>query len=627
MKKLLYLLGSVGLLVTPVTNIVSCNSKNKTESASKEETDNTKFFSEAIKDFKNEVSEIVTSNILEANKSLIEIENNSRQNYFLNKENIKNHKNEQKDLDKTDKENLYKDVFNKMYITKIKDEINSLKNNNKYNLILGNINEVFNDLEIYWPSLKFDYNDDFSDVPSLKQEETNDKPYTSSVYLEFDIKTSYIDQANKQADFNVKKEFIYSLTNSKVISLLGKTVLSDVEFGYLLEGNKESKAWLDSDILNMQEKDKNVVINNNEVSSYFNKSVFKDNLISSIKNSIKEGNSSTPWLDKINLDFSSQGGFSKIEWQLNINSTIQNTQKLHDLSKLSDIDPEAEKTFEYIFNRKNPIDKQDKKLGGSSQKVDVQIFNYLKENHKDTIVNYKKEIATFKEKTKSKIDPKLYKKLEDLDLSSSSKLGYVYFKDLEFKVGSYSQKLPEFRLLTAYSVDKNSKNWDVNSEVPFEDNKTFESAYYNIIRGIESFRKTFGIVDSSPTGGFTAMTGKTPNIAKNLWETFNSSEAWYKYGVNDSLSLGNSYQKEYKDYLLKEGNQEVFGWTLFGERSNTKVKVAYQGYINSGTVLEVQGNYAEDVNFKLDFLNISFRIPGFWNKSAEGKTIISRVAN
>lgn len=624
MKKLLNLLGSVGLLVTPTTTIVSCNSKNKTESVPKEETDNTKFFSEAIKDFKNEVSEIVTSNVLEANKSLMEIENKSQQNSFLNKENIREYSGgKEKDLNKTDKENLHKDVFTKMYVSKIKEEINNLKNLNKYTLILGNINEVFEDLEIKWPSLSITYNENFEDSANLKQVGNEDKPFASNVYLEFEIKTTYIDQANNKADFSVKKDFIYSLTNSKVIELLGKTVLNDMEYGYLMNGKEQSKAWLDSSSLKMEDKDKNLLDNNSVVENYFNNNSFNKDLTDSVKKVLEDNNHDSPWVKNAKLSFSENKGFSKIEWKSKLNSNRMQKPKLYYISNT--LYGDAERLFNYVFNRKEEIEKENKVLGGVSQEVDVQIYNHLNSVWTEMVENYRNEIDLFKEKAKEKLDSNNYEKFKAFDLSSTSNFGFVYLKSLELKIGSYSQKLPEFRLLTAYSVDKQKKNWNGSEINDFKESKAFESAYHSTIKGVNSFRQTFGIVDKSSAGGFTSITGQTPGIAKNLWSTFISSEAWLKYGVNDSLSLNNGIQKEHREYLLKTGNQEIFGWTLFGERSNTKVKVTSKGYINSGTVLEAQGNPTEDVNFRLDFININFRIPGYWNIPAKGKTIIGRV--
>lgn len=624
MKKLLNLLGSVGLLVTPTITIVSCNSKNKTESAPKEETDNTKFFSEAIKDFKNEVIDIVTTNVLEANKSLIEIENKSQQNSFLNKANIERYSGKEKDLvKKEDKESLYKDVFTKMYVSKIKEEINNLKNLNKYTLILGNLNEVFEDLEIKWPSLSITYNENFEDSTNLKQVGNEDKPFASNVYLEFEIKTTYIDQANNKADFSVKKDFIYSLTNSKVIELLGKTVLNDMEYGYLMNGKEQSKAWLDSSSLKMEDKDKNLLDNNSVVENYFNNNLFNKDLTDSVKKVLEDNNHDSPWVKNAKLSFSENKGFSKIEWKSKLNSNRMQKPKLYYISNT--LYGDAERLFNYVFNRKEEIEKENKVLGGVSQEVDVQIYNHLSSVWTDMVENYRNEIDLFKEKAKEKLDSNNYEKFKAFDLSSTSNFGFVYLKGLELKIGSYSQKLPEFRLLTAYSVDKQNKNWNGSKINDFKESKAFESAYHNTIKGVNSFRQTFGIVDKSSAGGFTSITGQTPGIAKNLWSTFNSSEAWLKYGVNDSLSLNNGIQKEHREYLLKTGNQEIFGWTLFGERSNTKVKVTSKGYINSGTVLEAQGNPTEDVNFRLDFININFRIPGYWNIPAKGKTIIGRV--
>ncbi len=51
----------------------------------------------------------------------MEMENKSQQNSFLNKENIEKYSGKEKEVVKKDKENLYKDVFTKMYVSKINE--------------------------------------------------------------------------------------------------------------------------------------------------------------------------------------------------------------------------------------------------------------------------------------------------------------------------------------------------------------------------------------------------------------------------------------------------------------------------------------------------------------------------
>ncbi len=270
-------------------------------------------------------------------------------------------------------------------------------------------------MEIRWPSLSITYNENFEDSTNLKQVGNEDKPFESNVYLEFEIKTTYIDQANNKADFSVKKDFIYSLTNSKVIELLGKTVLNDMEYGYLMNGKEQSKPWLDSSSLKMEDKDKNLLDNNSVVENYFNNNLFNKDLTKSVKKVLEDNNHDSPWVKNAKLSFSENKGFSKIEWKSKLNSNRMQKPKPHYISDI--LYGDAERLFNYVFNRKEEIEKENKFLVGVSQEVDVQIYNHLNSVWTDMVENYRNEIDLLKEKAKEKLDSNNYEKFKAFDLS------------------------------------------------------------------------------------------------------------------------------------------------------------------------------------------------------------------
>ncbi len=625
MKKLLNLFGTVGLLVAPVTTIVSCNSKNKSESNGvKEETNNGNFFAEAINDYKKEVNEIITRNIMEANKNLIEIETENNINKFLKKEKIKEFAGtNSKNIKDSDKNDLKEDVFTKLAVSNIKKELNDMKNKNKYNIILDKITNVYDDLEIEWSSLQISYK--CLNCDSKVQKNSTDKEgYTSNILLSFKIKTLYTDQVNKLSEYNVENDFIYSLTNSQAFMLLGETINKELEYNYLLDKMEQSDLWLDPKMLgfDLEDKDKNLVDDSNKTKTYYQGKTFEETLLKDIKNKLLNSSSESDIIKTIELSFSQENIDSKIDWKAKLNSHLVRP-KLYD-SDMNGKDIEGQKLFKYVFNRTESLQEDNKVLGGTSQKINVQVFNYLNSISEEMFDNYKKAIDDVKNEIK-KDNKSLSNKVDIIDFSSTSQIGYVYLKGLQFTIGDYVQKLPEFRLLTAYSVDKNTKNWINGKNMTLEVSKTLESIYYNIIKGIDSFRNTFGIVDNYGTTAFTTMSGKIKNLSKNLWDTFGDSTSWFKYDINNSTSLNYSSQKEFRDYLLKTGNQEIFSWTLFGEKADTVVKKTTYGFINNGTVLNVIGSQFQDVNLRLDFININFRIKGYWNYNAKGKHIIERI--
>jgi len=347
--------------------------------------------------------------------------------------------------------------------------------------------------------------------------------------------------------------------------------------------------------------------NNNKVGEYFRNKEFGDNFLKYFKKEVLE-TAKNPVIQKLNLSLDNENAFSKIDWNLKLeNKTATKYEWQDEIGN-------GKSMFNEIF-RNNPI-KEKLVLAGEKSSVNKGLYNYVKNESEEWFKKYNIGIDTFK--SKNQID------FSNKDLSSTSKLGYVYLKGLQFKIDDdYTQELPELKLLTGYSVNKKEKNWEANKYKSIEESKTVASIYNNAKQGIDAYIETFGIVNTNNTNILATFRGKTPKIAKNLWDTFKNSVAVYNDQINSSLSLKNDSQDQYnqrtyRDYLLKTGNQETFSWRFVRNSFNmifnindSGVVYEYRKFQNGRYTTETGENNLE-INFALDFVNVTFNVDKIW---------------
>lgn len=606
------------MTILPVTSIVSCKTKNEASEnkPSTEEKEEAPDFSSLISQFKKDVSTIISEELFKTREKLFELEKDAKlRNKFLVKENIeKNAK--QKNLSEEDKKNLESDMKTILSIDNIKSELNKLKNKPEYNVILDGLEDIFENMNVNFESAEFKYKNFSSQEGQelLKQNKASakDDDYTSNVIVDFVINTKYKDQTNQQAVYETTSKFVYSLTSNEGLKEFGTTSVKEIQNKYFIEENEnaEKGIWLDAKSLGLDEKNGLFLDNNNKVGEYFRNKEFGENFLKYFKKEVLE-TSNNPVIQKLNLSFDNENAFSKIDWNLKLENKTATKYEWQDETG------NGKSMFNEIF-RNNPI-KEELVLAGEKTNVNKGLYNYVKNESEEWFKKYNSGIDTFK--SKNQID------FSNKDLSSTSKLGYVYLKGLQFKIDDdYTQELPEFKLLTGYSVNKKEKNWEDNKYKSIEESKTVASIYNNAKQGIDAYIETFGIVNTNNTNNtniLATFSGKTPKIAKNLWDTFKNSVDIYKDQINSSLSLKNDSQDQYnqrtyRDYLLKTGNQETFSWRFVKNSFNmifnindSGVVYEYRRFQNGRYTTETGENNLE-INFALDFVNITFNVDKIW---------------
>lgn len=606
------------MTILPVTSIVSCKTKNEASEnkPSTEEKEEAPDFSSLISQFKKDVSTIISEELFKTREKLFELEKDAKlRNKFWVKENIeKNAK--QKNLSEEDKKNLESDMKTILSIDNIKSELNKLKNKPEYNVILDGLEDIFENMNVNFESAEFKYKNFSSQEGQelLKQNKASakDDDYTSNVIVDFVINTKYKDQTNQQAVYETTSKFVYSLTSNEGLKEFGTTSVKEIQNKYFIEENEnaEKGIWLDAKSLGLDEKNGLFLDNNNKVGEYFRNKEFGENFLKYFKKEVLE-TSNNPVIQKLNLSFDNENAFSKIDWNLKLENKTATKYEWQDETG------NGKSMFNEIF-RNNPI-KEELVLAGEKTNVNKGLYNYVKNESEEWFKKYNSGIDTFK--SKNQID------FSNKDLSSTSKLGYVYLKGLQFKIDDdYTQELPEFKLLTGYSVNKKEKNWEDNKYKSIEESKTVASIYNNAKQGIDAYIETFGIVNTNNTNNtniLATFSGKTPKIAKNLWDTFKNSVDIYKDQINSSLSLKNDSQDQYnqrtyRDYLLKTGNQETFSWRFVKNSFNmifnindSGVVYEYRRFQNGRYTTETGENNLE-INFALDFVNITFNVDKIW---------------
>ncbi|WP_342275165.1 lipoprotein [Spiroplasma endosymbiont of Cantharis lateralis] len=187
MKKLLSLLGSVGLVATSTITVVACGDTKPPVIAED--------ISGVINDLKVETNEIFKKH-LETNvyKNLIGLEETEKGNNFLNQTKIKQYEGAK-----------IKDINKVLEMTELTKSLNALKNVNKYKIILNDVNSLVKGVNFDWNSL----------LIQLYEDKENEL-YLGKVILDYNIQIQY--KGTKDIEtFHISDTFKYTSTNNQAL--------------------------------------------------------------------------------------------------------------------------------------------------------------------------------------------------------------------------------------------------------------------------------------------------------------------------------------------------------------------------------------------------------------------------
>ena len=422
--------------------------------------------------------------------------------------------------------------------------------------------------------------------------------------FDFSIVTNYksIDLATETYDTKLK--FVYSQSNNENIINWGKTAYDEIKNTYLFIGEK---SIINSDLMDKDDKNKIFSDNSDKYAKYINdvnKGMAADVIGKLKKIDDNQGNQA------VKVEFSANEDiFKSIKWDASL--------KMKDQENGTWITNDSE-IYNYIFKSESKIEQ--KKLDGSSVEIEKSIYDRVNKNYKNMINSYKGDVEKVL-KAADKSD-----KLNDIKITSSSKLGYMTLKGLSLKISDYTHELPDLDLLTAFSVDGKENLLD-SDKLNMESSKNTAAIYYNVMQGVESFHKVYGIKKPTDNNTLSAFTGKTEGINVSLWDKFNEINNgrdinYYKRfsnWISDYTNLSVSSLAEYRTRLLKNGEQNDFKFAL-RDPGYSKSERAFFTLNDKGIVIKEFTNglrYSNvSLEFELDFVKIKFDIGTLFNRSA-----------
>lgn len=486
------------------------------------------------------------------------------------------------------KNNLKTDAKYLVDYKTIENNIQNLKNDVYYDPILKNTEKVLKDLIFDFETLKIDFPKD------------NEKLKIISVQCNYKFVANYETRDHSIESYDVKNTMIYSQTSDNKI----------VEWWKNLVENLKNEVFENSEIthlnanllgINQEKNDKFFNKRSKLLPNYVNTDTFSSQVLKYIdKNSLLAGQGEIKFKDNSNI-------YKEVEWveELVANKTTDFNWKDN---------KEGQNLYDYIFRDKKSTNT--KSILGTQKKVDESLFNYITTNASTWVESHKQNTFDFLKKNNLKTDTDAVK--------SANKIGYIKLTGLQFHIGkNYVHNLPDFKLLTSYAIDEKEDIYQDDKTI--ENSKLLSSIYFNAYNGIKSYKETFGIRETKNDLAFSAFTGKNEKNSKSFWDI--SKDFWPSSNniiylgkrISRTFSLEPDELKEFKDFLLLNGNQNTYIWD-FGSNN---ISLKYDDGSKKGLYFK---NYAEnpsldggpggelsiDIFYQLDFVNLKFNSQEGW---------------
>ncbi|AKX34184.1 hypothetical protein SLITO_v1c05420 [Spiroplasma litorale] len=692
MKKLLGFLMSIGLTVSPAATIISCGSDNDNgntdgEQGGGETTDpNQEGLSyEKVRDqYLKEVNDFVNKNISTQvqNQDWTEATSYSNEDkeFFnanalkkaaeLAKKTKEESSGEESSIDlselfkKTEatelKTKFFANVKSIIDFSKIQDGIKSIADKKEYSSLItkgvekDKLIEVdestvnANNTENVKATLKF-YNKEESEA-----NKSNFFASLENVNISFKFNFKAKDGNQLAPATNNIFNFTYKITTyGNVVDFINKKA-KELKFKYLKDGDSIIESGLKSGS-NADKFESYDQLNNKSTGKYittFNSEEFKTKLTDDLKTGEIEGVKFEIKPKNNNLVNELSKDENSWDYEMNsLNSSKSVFSWKNEKSGWEDDKIEGrEELYKYIFRTASKENDTD---GEALLKKD-----YLnKANLDNWFKDYKDKFV--KENIEGKNDEYLTTNKEAIlnQINITNKLKIVKLNSLELNInggsgqGGFTTSIDDIFITAGYSIDKEENL----STSKFDENSlTYKSIVANSLKGINSYKNSFGIAPTSSENKVASFSGKTGvNIGGkelNLWTDSFSSDYLstdnenpnliylvYEDGAkkfNDNLSLiqnsgtGSDTQKAVREKLLKEGNQTNFSWE-FGTSYSDRVRVRFiksledegapkdrdtKGFIIDG--IYGSGSDNAPIRFNLDFMNIEFRVDTIWKLSS-----------
>ncbi len=428
MKKLLSLLGSVGLVATSTITVVACGDTEPPVIAED--------ISGVINDLKVETNEIFKKH-LETNvyKNLIGLEETEKGNGFLNKTKIKEYEGAKiKDIDKIDVNNLENDINKVLEINELTKSLNALKNVNKYKIILNDVNSLVKGVNFDWNSLVIQ-----------SYEDNENEIYLGNVIVDYNIQIQY--KGTKDIEtFDISDTFKYTSTNNEVLKEGSDKFYANIAKDYFsttTESDRKHTNLRWDGIKGGNALSDGYGVFEAELKKYYQEDAksnqFESSLTDFIKNNYFKDMSST-----LPLSFEGELIYKSSDMsKYSLFNSINTVRSYNDSNSIKADYSKAQGKIlvETIF--RNDPNNDDTKQALLNHYFKLDNYKIWQSSYNNWKQEFLKELSL--EENTSIIESK--------EFLNSAALGYVNLTGLSIKLGdNYTHKLPDFRITVNYLI-------------------------------------------------------------------------------------------------------------------------------------------------------------------------------
>ncbi|ALD66594.1 lipoprotein [Spiroplasma cantharicola] len=590
MKKLLSLLGSIGLVATSTITVVACGNGNKDNTSPKPPDDN----SELIKELKNDTNEIFKKH-LENNvyKNLIGLPEMEVKNKFLTKNKIKQYQGKKaEEIDPYDLQQLQIDINKVLDISELTKSLNVLKTINKYKILLNDVNSIIKNVIFDWESL----------VIKVYEEET---VYLGNVIGNYKVQIQYMG-INDTETFDINDNFKYTSTNNEALKKGSDNFYKNIVKDYFLSEAAADKKhtnlkWNEIKDASKDESD-GYGKYDEEFKKYFQDNAKNNGFENSITYFIKD-NYFNEISSKLPLSFEGDLIYKSSEMNkfslFNAANTVKSYNNINS-TKFNYKDDEGKLFLNTVF-------RNDPNRPETQQSL---VNNYFTNNNYKT---WEGAYATLKEEFLKELSiPKDSTITQSNEFKSSLALGYVNLTGLSINLGdgSYIHELPDFRIAVNYLIDTqqstskvlvNMAKFSVNSLKVWH--KTMGVNYNYTYPEYNSEQDLLMIINSSKL--------TTKFIEKNkttTWDYHHSYNFYLNFGLSDRFSFTEERMEMLNKANLPESSNYVIGFQKKENASATNVwnYTDFTWITNENGVSLKWHNGTENINNSIMLFNLGY---------------------
>ncbi|WP_339033721.1 lipoprotein [Spiroplasma endosymbiont of Cantharis rufa] len=588
MKKLLSLLGSLTLVATSAATVVACGDKVVPP------TEPEQGLSELIKELKNDTNEIFSKHLINnVSKNMIGLTETEKTNKFLFKTRIKaNSGKSASQLTETDRKELQEDILKVLAIDELTNELNKLKNINKYKIILNDVSTLINEIIFNWNSL-------------LIQSYENGDVYLGNVVIDYSIKVQY--KGEKEIEtFQIGDNFKYTSTNNSALKQASDVFYQNITKDYISSTSEEDRKHTNikwDSIKGNKKRSDGYGKFDKELKKYYQDDASNNGFRTSMTNFIK-----TKYFSEVStgLPLSFEGNIiykSSEMGKTSLFKSMNYTRSYNDENSIKFVyDSDEGQTLVNTIFREKPNDTTTKTVLRNSYFTDdnYSLWNRIWTGVKNDEIN-----SLLGEEESAKIK-------ETIEFQNSIAFGFVNLTGLSIKLdnGNYVHNLPDFKIAINYLIDTNPDNSQkLNDLAEFSANtlkvwhETMGISYGNEYPEPNSeadFLMT--MKKSALTKKFAADNVGGLNATWKFWKLFTlSDEGGYQQERNNLFEEANIEESYILFNFAKKGYRYLNGWVYSnfnwiideygvtlekndknytGEDSNDSVMTWILGYIN-----------------------------------------------